>query len=116
MKEENIRVFVLEPNGGGAEERTIPNTLEALQELVDGKIEVVQVDDKTALIVDEEGKLKNKPDCMFVFRSRWFDRLVGTVVAVGTDGEEFCSLDDEQITAISTQYLLGGVMVGGKTV
>ena len=111
MKEENIRVLVIDPTSDGPVEKTIPNTLEALQELVGGYIEVVRTDFRTALIVDENGKIKGKPLCLTLLNGRGFEHLVGTVVAVGIDGEEFCSLDEEQIRNVATEYLLGGVMV-----
>lgn len=112
MKEENIRVLVMEPDKA-AEERTVPNTLEALQELVGGRIEVITLTGNMALIVDEEGKFKEKAACMFLFRNGWIDTLVGTVVAVGTDGEEFCGLTDGQITRARNIWMIANVATGG---
>lgn len=112
MKEENIRVLVMEPDRA-AEEHTVPNTLEALQELVGGHIEVISLQGNIALIVDEEGKLKDKAACMFLFRNGWIDTLVGTVVAVGTDGEAFRGLDDRQITRVRNIRELANVAIGG---
>lgn len=36
-------------------------SLKELQELVNGYIQVLQINDKTYMVVDEEGKIKNKP-------------------------------------------------------
>ena len=65
----------------------IDNTLEALQEIVGGWIEVVPFGDKV-VICDEEGRLKGKePNCSIAGVS-----FVGTIVVAGTDGENFTSL------------------------
>ena len=71
----------------GEEFRTadIPNTLRALQEQVGGPIEAVAITDKTTLIVNENGKLEGLPyNCDICGH-----RLVGTVLAVWVDGEDF---------------------------
>lgn len=81
---DNIIVMVMEPEGVW-EEKVIPNTLEALQELVGGYIEAIRIHNELIVIVDEEGKLKNKQTNMYLPG----DRLVGTVVVVGENGEEF---------------------------
>lgn len=101
MKEENIRVLVMEP-GKEIEECTVPNTLEALQELVGGRIEVVPYF-TFLFIVDEEGKLKGKEPTMVVVHDG-LDTLCGTVVAVGQRNEAFCSLSDQQIVRIRELY------------
>ena len=92
-----MRVLVKEP-GKAAEEREIPNTLEALQGIVGGYIESLQPFEDGALIVNEEGKLMGLPP------NFWFcgDLIVGTAVMVGVAGEEFCGLTDEQIEAVRT--------------
>lgn len=77
----------------------IEHTLEKLQELVEGYIEVVPAnDDKSILmIVNEEGRLKGlKPNV-------WIDNtcIVGNIIFVqnGNDGE-FHSLTDDMVRAI----------------
>jgi len=77
----------------------IENTLEKLQELVEGYIEVVPAnDDKSILmIVNEEGLLKDlKPNV-------WIKQtcIVGNIIFVqnGDDGE-FHSLTDDMVKAI----------------
>ena len=68
--------------------RDIDNTLEALQKAVDGYIETVTVkagDKKLVIICNEEGKLtRMAPN--FRIGSK---QIVGTVIVVGVDGEEF---------------------------
>ena len=86
MKDE-IRVIVKRPLEYIGHEETIPNTLEALQKLVGGYIEAITLyaPKGVVLIVDEEGRLKRRTPN---FRARG-EMLVGPVVAVGTDGEDF---------------------------
>jgi len=63
----------------------IPNTLKALQEQVGGPIEAVAITNRTTLIVNENGKLEGLPyNCDICGH-----RLVGTVLAVWVDGEDF---------------------------
>ena len=90
--EEKIRVLVKEP-GKEAELRDIPNTLKALQSAVGGYIETVTFAEDCTLVVNEEGKLQGLPPNFLFFG----DVIAGTAVLAGVDGEEFCSLTDEQI-------------------
>ena len=86
----------IEP-GKGPVSVDIENSLESLQKQVGGYIEVMHFAHDVALICDEEGKLKGKP-YNFGFCGEVF---VGTVLIVGVDGEEFCSL-----TANAEKFLL----------
>lgn len=66
--------------------REIDNTLESLQKTVGGYIEVVTLCTDLAIICDEEGRLKGLPrNCQICGAD-----FVGTIVAVGVDGDEFC--------------------------
>lgn len=74
----------------------IENTLEALQAEVGGLIESLQIATDCTLLVNEEGKLQGlKPNM-------WFcgDILVGTILAVGVKGEDFCSLSDRNAAVL----------------
>lgn len=68
----------------------IENTLEALQETVGGYIQAVYLDEKTALICDEEGKLKGLPSNFVTSR----DIIVGNAVFVCVGDEDFTDLDE----------------------
>ena len=68
----------------------IENTLEAIQKAVGGYIEVVRMDNNLLMICDEEGKLKGKP-YNFDLGS---DIIVGDVLFVQNDGEDFTDLDE----------------------
>lgn len=96
MKNDNIRALVIDPVDG-ITEKEVPNALESFQELVGGNIEVVPYFD-FLFIVDEDGKLKHKPANMTIHGG--LDVLVGTVVAVGDSGDDFCSLTQSQIAKV----------------
>lgn len=76
--------------------REIDNTLEALQDLVGGYIETVNLPGGIVMIVNEEGKILRLP-MNFRFNC---DPIRGTAVFVGVDGEEFCSLNQAQENAV----------------
>ena len=86
---ETITGLYKEP-GKPLETRTVPNTLEALQGLVDGYIETVAVATDCVLICNEEGKLRNLP-ANFYFCGELF---VGPVFICSRDGGEFTSLTE----------------------
>lgn len=86
-----MRVLKIEP-GKAPIAINIDNTLEALQGQVGGYIETVTAFEDVVLIVDEEGRLKGKPDNFTFFG----EELVGVVLVVGVDGEEFCDLTKKQ--------------------
>ena len=72
-------------------------TLEKLQELVDGYIEIVNVKvkgNRLLMVIDEEGKLKDKPEndrATMLYRAL-FDVIVGEAVIVAQDGEDLRGL------------------------
>ena len=80
----------------------IENELHTLQELVGGYIETVTLATDLVLIVNEEGVIKNLPYNAHVAGYPFY----GTIVAVGTKGEEFASLRSFSVPAVLT--LLGG--------
>ena len=66
----------------------IDNTLEALQAEVEGHIETVTIANDAVIICNEEGRILGLPhNCRFVGVD-----FVGTVLIVGTKGEEFCDV------------------------
>lgn len=77
--------------------RDIPNTLEALQEAVEGYIETVTIATDAVVICNEEGRLRGmEPNCRFCGVE-----FVGPILIAGRDGEEFCDLDQ-----MSAEFLL----------
>ena len=88
-----IKALVKDP-GKEPEIVEVENTLEGLQGLVGGYIEVVTVvPDRLVMLVDEEGKMKGKKGNFFF--TKLDDFIVGTAVFLGTDGEEFASIPGE---------------------
>ena len=79
-----INVIVKNP-GRPPEVRQIPNTLEELQGIVGGYIEVLRLASDAAIICNEEGKLLEL-DYNFSIRH---EDLVGPVIFVGIRGENF---------------------------
>lgn len=91
----------------------IPNELSVLQEFVEGYIEVVPLAGDVLLIVNEEGRLMNLPINFWLCThdSKVIDCIRGNVLVVGRDGEEFCSLTEEQIEHFKN--MLGTSLVFG---
>lgn len=78
----------------------IANDLRALQHAVDGYIEIVGLRDGAVMIVDEEGKLKDKPYNLLASLVAGTD-IVGSALIVGVDGEEFCDVPEPYLTLLS---------------
>lgn len=79
----------------------IENTLQALQNLVEGYIEAVTVATNLAIICNEEGAIKNLPfNCEMLGH-----KFYGTLVFVGVDGEDFT---DVPLTIDEFRRIFGG--------
>lgn len=75
-----VKVLIKEP-GQPAKTEKIPSTLEALQEKVGGYIERVPMSRQgLAMIVDEDGKLKNKRSNIMCYEL--LQSIVGTIVVI----------------------------------
>ena len=84
MPKKEIIVYVKRP-GEPARQRVIPNTLEALQQIVGGYIETVTFTSDLVVICNEEGRLINLPfNCEFLGVD-----FVGTIIFAGRDEDEF---------------------------
>lgn len=109
LPEENIRVLVVEP-GKDPEVRVIENSLEGIQQIVQGYIECVTLHDKAGedlmLICNEEGKIRNLQ--MNAIIPEIGDMIFGTFLIAGTDRDEFASLTDEQIFEMNERFMLNG--------
>lgn len=82
---------VIKRPGSGPAVIDIPNTLKALQEAVGGYIETVTVAEDAVIICNEDGRLLNLPANVRLFGIEF----VGTILIVGTDGEDFCDVPNE---------------------
>ncbi len=88
-------------------------TLRRLQELVGGYIETVSprfpVSDKLVMLCDEEGKLKEKPvselatACAYLLAGDW---LVGDVIILSADRDDFVGLTDSQASTVRSMIPL----------
>ncbi len=98
MKKEKLKIL-LKKVGREPEIKFIDNTLKAKQKLVGGLIEVLDFEDDTLIICNEEGKLLNlPPNTIFDM-----DYIAGDYFVVGNDFEnaDFKSLTDEQIQNVT---------------
>lgn len=86
-----IRAIIKRPDEEFGHVTNISDTLENLQKTVGGNIECVSFSN-FVILCNEDGKLKGLP---FNMRIGTFDVLVGTIIVLGVDGEEFadCPLD-----------------------
>ena len=82
---------VIKRPGSGPAVVDIPNTLKALQEAVGGYIETVTVFADAVIICNEDGRLLSLPTNVRLFGIEF----VGTILIVGTDGEEFTDVPNE---------------------
>ena len=88
MKEKQILVVIKEPGKEAYIDPLFDNTLEAFQKAVGGYIEACTFASDAAIICNEEGRLVGLPHNATILGTDF----VGTVIAVGVKGDEFCSL------------------------
>lgn len=84
---EKIRVLVKEP-GKPAEVREIKNTLKAMQAIVGGNIEALQITESVICYLNDEGKLiKLAPNFVIMHDITVCDIVCGPVVFFRSDGD-----------------------------
>lgn len=80
-----MRALFKAPKDDKFREIVVPNKLDVLQQLVGGHIEAVTIATDAVIICNEEGRIKGlEHNCNFCGLD-----LVGPVLIVGTDGEDF---------------------------
>jgi|GEM_PF-1578136 len=80
--------------GEAAELIEIENKLSALQKEVGGYIQAINIAEDAAIICDEDGRLKGyEHNCEVLSIG-----FCGTILVVGVDGENFCSLKEPEQT------------------
>jgi hypothetical protein len=88
--DELISVIVKEP-GKKPKRRTVTNKLATFQKVVGGHIETVTLAENIVLVVNEDGIPLGLP-----YNCNMFGHTIyGTLMLVGTEGEDFCSLPYE---------------------
>lgn len=95
---------VIKRNNEGGALTEIPNDLHFLQKTVGGYISPLYIREDIVMMLDEEGVFKhNKPN--FVLH-KYNVEIYGTIVIVGVKGDEFVSLNEEQIEFLSKMNLV----------
>ena len=89
-----MRVIIKEPNDDARIE-DIENTLDELQRIVGGYIEVIPLTFDDIIICNEEGKLKGLPHN---FNMPVHGSIVGTVIICSEEGEGFTDFTDVKCT------------------
>lgn len=102
MKENQILVVIKEPGQAPRLEPLFENTLEAFQTVVGGYIETVTCSKDFVIICNEEGRLKGLPFNVEIGGVGF----VGTILAVGTKGDEFASVKAATIPKV--MQIMGG--------
>ena len=99
-----IKAIILEPEKDARIEM-IDSSLEGLQKLVDGYIEVIYPFDyekyplnQVAVICNDSGKIERLPlnRALYDENGNLFDVVAGNAVIVGVDADDFVSLNEEQ--------------------
>lgn len=93
MKEDKILVVIKEPGKPPRVEPMFENTLEAFQKAVGGYIGTVTIATDLILVCNEEGLLLDLPFNLNVCGVGFH----GTVIAVGSKGEEFALLKAQNV-------------------
>jgi Domain of unknown function (DUF3846) len=88
---------------------SVENTLEAMQALVGGYIEVIHLTDDIMMVLNETGKLDELPINFITFKVagdglRPIDEICGNVFFVSALGEDFASLDKLQINQVKKMF------------
>lgn len=92
-----MRVLVRERINQPLQLKEIEGSLEEIQEIIGGNMEIVPMTQGLLCIYNEEGKMKGLGKNFFHDYAGW---ILGTVIFVSDGGDEFRSLTDNQITFI----------------
>lgn len=90
-----IKAIIKRPDEKIGHVSYIGDTLKSLQKWVEGYIEVVTIsaDPPVVMIVNEEGKIRGlEKNFMMGLTPGFQDIIVGTVIVLGVDGEEFADI------------------------
>lgn len=102
-----MKVLVVEPERR-PEVREIDGSLKSMQDIVDGLIQPIYLDDSVALICNDEGKLINLPANRGLRDEdgRMYDIVCGTFFLCGVpaDSDHFTSLTPEQIERYEKRF------------
>lgn len=87
--------------------KDIDGSLESMQKLVGGYIQSVPLSYNTALVCDEDGRMKGRPVNRVAVTDDgdMIDLIRGDFFIAGTGSEDFVSLTDEQAARYIDMYL-----------
>lgn len=83
----------------------VENELHALQELVDGYLEVLGIGEGFILVADEEGVLKNRPVNRVVRLSGFNTTIQGDFFICKAEGEEFTGITEQEAIYAATHFI-----------
>ena len=84
----------------------LDNELVPIQGFIGGYIETVPLDDDFLLICNEEGKLLGLEPNIFLISGTYVEEIVGPILVVKNNGEEFGELTEEEADEVCRQ--IGG--------
>lgn len=106
MKTEKNDIAVLLYKAGEAPRPNfIPNTLEAMQELVGGYIETVTLEDGLVLVCNEEGRMNDLPLNALVTTRYGRQSIYGDFFICRGEGDEFAGLRNSQEMVDAMDYV-----------
>ena len=107
---EQMTVLVVEP-GYAPYEKTIPNTLEAKQELVGGLITAIYpYEEMVAIVANDEGILLNMEFNRSV--EGGYGGVFGSFFVCGLTEDDFCSLPPDQIERFKKKFHKAEILLG----
>ena len=107
---EQMTVLMVEP-GYAPYEKTIPNTLEAKQELVGGLITAIYpYEEMVAIVANDEGILLNMEFNRSV--EGGYGGVFGSFFVCGLTEDSFCSLPPDQIERFKKKFHKAEILVG----
>ena len=86
------RCIIKRPDEEFGHVTNISTRLENLQKIVEGHIQYVPICEGTAILCNEEGKILGLEPNFTIGSGITRDVIVGTVIVIGIDGEEFCDV------------------------
>lgn len=107
---EQMTVLVVEP-GYAPYEKTIPNTLEAKQELVGGLITAIYpYEEMVAIVANDEGILLNMDFNRSV--EGGYGGVFGSFFVCGLTEDDFCSLPPDQMERFKKKFHKAEILLG----
>ena len=100
-KIDKIKVLIVEPDKEPYEQE-IEHTLETLQSIVNGVIDIIEIEKNVDLIINDEGKILNLEFNRVIPN----DVIAGTFIVAGQKNGETISLTEEQIEKYKKVFLL----------